>query len=32
MKFKVALLQITPFGEDQGKNLAKGIRACREAR
>ncbi len=32
MKFKVALLQITPFGDDQGKNLAKGVQACREAK
>jgi len=32
MTFKVALLQLTPFGDDQGQNLAKGVRACREAR
>jgi predicted amidohydrolase len=32
MKFKVALLQITSFGDDQGKNLAKGVQACREAK
>src|SRR5258708_26824352 len=32
MKFKVALLQITSFGADQGKNLAKGVQACREAK
>jgi predicted amidohydrolase len=32
MKFKVALLQIAPFGDDQRKNLAKGVQACREAK
>jgi len=32
MKFKVALLQISSFGDDQGKNLAKGVEACREAK
>jgi N-carbamoylputrescine amidase len=32
MKFKVALLQIAAFGEDQDKNLAKGVQACREAK
>jgi hypothetical protein len=32
MKFKAALLQTSSFSEDQGKNLAKGIQACREAR
>jgi predicted amidohydrolase len=32
MKFKVALLQISSFGDDQGKNLAKGVQACREAK
>lgn len=32
MKFRVALLQISPFGNDQGKNLAKGVQACREAK
>jgi hypothetical protein len=32
MKCKVALPQISPFGDDQGENLAKGVRACREAR
>lgn len=32
MNFKVALLQISSFGDDQGKNLAKGIQACREAK
>jgi N-carbamoylputrescine amidase len=32
MKFKVAMLQIAPFGDDQGKNLARGVRACRDAK
>jgi predicted amidohydrolase len=32
MKFTVALLQIAPFGNDQGKNLAKGLQHCREAK
>ncbi len=32
MKFRVALLQISPFGDDQGKNLVKGVQACREAK
>jgi predicted amidohydrolase len=32
MKFKVALLQITSGGDDRGKNLAKGVQACREAK
>lgn len=32
MKFKVALLQVTSFGDDQEKNLAKGVRACGEAK
>jgi N-carbamoylputrescine amidase len=32
MNFKVALLQISSFGNDQGKNLAKGVQACREAK
>lgn len=32
MKFRVALLQISSFGDDQGKNLAKGVQACREAK
>jgi predicted amidohydrolase len=32
MKFKIALLQITAFGDDQKKNLAKGLEACREAK
>jgi predicted amidohydrolase len=32
MKFRVALLQISSFGDDQSKNLAKGVQACREAK
>jgi len=32
MKFSVALLQISSFGDDQGKNLTKGVQACREAK
>jgi N-carbamoylputrescine amidase len=32
MKFRVALLQISPFGDDQSKNLAKGAQAGREAK
>jgi predicted amidohydrolase len=32
MKFKVALLQISPVGDDQGRNLAKGVEACRKAK
>jgi predicted amidohydrolase len=32
MKFRVALLQISPFGDNQDKNLEKGLRACREAK
>jgi predicted amidohydrolase len=32
MKFKVALLQISSFRDDQGKNLAKGVQTCREAK
>lgn len=32
MKFKVALLQISPLGDNQDKNLEKGLRACREAK
>jgi len=32
MKFRVALLQISSFGDDQGKNLAKGVQACRQAK
>jgi predicted amidohydrolase len=32
MKFKIALLQIKAFGDDQEKNLSKGLEACREAK
>jgi predicted amidohydrolase len=32
MKFKVALLQISPVGDDQGRNLAIGVEACRKAK
>ena|SRR5882672_5409596 len=32
MKFTVALLQISSFGNDQGKNLVRGVQACREAK
>jgi predicted amidohydrolase len=32
MKFRVALVQVSPFGDDQDQNLAKGVRACREAK
>ena len=32
MEFRVALLQISSLGDDQGKNLAKGVQACREAK
>jgi len=32
MKFKIALLQITAFGDDQEKNLSKGLEACREVK
>ena len=32
MKFKVALLQIAAFQNDQGKNLARGVEACLEAK
>jgi predicted amidohydrolase len=32
MKFNVALLQISAFGDDQDKNLAKGVQACHEAK
>lgn len=32
MKFRVALLQISPFSDDQGKNLPKGVQACRQAK
>jgi predicted amidohydrolase len=32
MKFKVALLQISSLGDDQGTNQAMGVQACREAK
>ncbi len=32
MQFTVALLQIAPLGNDQGRNLAKGLQYCREAK
>jgi predicted amidohydrolase len=32
MKFTVALLQITPSGDDQNRNLAKGLEYCRKAK
>jgi predicted amidohydrolase len=32
MEFTVALLQIAPFGSDQGRNLAKGLQCCRDAK
>lgn len=32
MKFKIALLQVLPAGDDQAKNLEKGIEACRKAK
>jgi N-carbamoylputrescine amidase len=32
MKFTVALLQITPLGDDQNRNLAKGLGYCRKAK
>jgi len=32
MKFTVALLQIAPLGNDQSRNLAKGLQYCREAK
>jgi len=32
MKFTVALLQIAPFGNDQERNLEKGLQCCREAK
>ena len=32
MKFIVALLQIAPLGNDQSRNLAKGLQYCREAK
>jgi predicted amidohydrolase len=32
MKFTVALLQIAPHGNDQSRNLEKGLKRCREAK
>ena len=32
MNFTVALLQIAPFGNDQSRNLAKGLQCCRKAK
>ena len=32
MKFTVALLQITPSGDDQNRNLAIGLEYCRKAK
>lgn len=32
MNFRVALLQIAPCGNDQTRNLEKGLKFCREAR
>jgi N-carbamoylputrescine amidase len=32
MVFTVALLQIAPFGNDQSRNLAKGLQCCRDAK
>ena len=32
MSFIVALLQIVPFGNDQNRNLEKGLERCREAK
>ena len=32
MKFIVALLQIAPLGNDQDRNLEKGLKHCREAK
>jgi predicted amidohydrolase len=32
MRFTVALLQIAPHGNDQSRNLEKGLNRCREAR
>jgi predicted amidohydrolase len=31
MTFKIALLQISPCGSEQGRNLAKGLECCRRA-
>lgn len=32
MRFTVALLQIAPFGNEQDRNLEKGLQRCREAK
>lgn len=32
MRFTVALLQIAPYGNDQSRNLEKGLKRCREAK
>jgi len=32
MRFTVALLQIAPHGNDQSRNLEKGLNRCREAK
>ena len=32
MRFAVALLQIAPYGNDQVRNLKKGLKCCREAK
>jgi predicted amidohydrolase len=32
MRFAVALLQIAPHGNDQSRNLEKGLKRCREAK
>ena len=32
MRFRVALLQIAPQGNDQSRNLEKGLKSCREAK
>lgn len=32
VNFRVALLQIAPFGDDQKRNLAKGVECCRDAK
>ncbi len=32
MNFRVALLQVAAFGNDQSRNLQKGLRCCRDAK
>src|ERR1700722_16983222 len=32
MEFTVALLQLAPFGNDQSRNMAKGLQYCREVK